>query len=292
MPLIPLEAYPGLAKIFGILGNLISCMVFLAPVPTFYRIYKNKCTEGFKSLPYVVALFSCMLWLFYGIMKTSSFYIISINTIGCGIEVIYCVMYIVYAPRHARKSTIIQFVGMNVVLFTLIYLLTTFAIPKDYKAIVLGWICVAMSVSVFAAPLSIVVRVVKTRSVKYMPFNLSLFLTLSAIIWFGYGFFKKDMCIYLPNVVGLLLGIIQMVLYVYYSRYGGKNDEEQDQGISIVVVNPLGLGSCDVFPFPLDENDDIIEEINQQLQVKKLGLEDENEKQEKNVEAIELGVVV
>lgn len=84
-----------------------------------------------------------------------------------------------------------------------------------------------------------------------------------------------------------------MVLYVYYSRYGGKSDEEQDQGISIVVVNPLGLGSCDVFPFPLDENDDIIEEvINQQIQVKKLGLEDENEKQEKNVEAIELGVVV
>ncbi|CAI8591485.1 unnamed protein product [Vicia faba] len=147
---------------------------------------------------------------------------------------------------------------MDVVLFTLIFLVTKFAIPEDYKVLILGWICVAVSVIGFAAPLMIVVRVVKTR-----------------IIWFGHGFFKHDVCIYLPNVVGFLLGIIRMVLYAYYSKYGGKNDDKQDQGISIVVVNPL------------DENDDIIEEVNsQQLQVKKHGLEDENEKQEKNVEAI------
>lgn len=84
------------------------------------------------------------------------------------------------------------------------------------------------------------------------------------------------------------------MLYAYYSKYGGEKDDEQDKVMSIVVVNPLGLGSCEVFPFPLDENDDIIGEvINQQLQVKKLGLEDENqEKQEKNVEPLEIEIVV
>ncbi|KAL5096364.1 hypothetical protein RYX36_000691, partial [Vicia faba] len=163
---------------------------------TFYRIYKNKCTEGFQSLPYLVALFSCMLWLFYGIIKTRSMFIVTINSIGCGIEVIYCIMYIAYAPRAARKSTIKTFVAMNVVLFTLILLVTQFAIPEDHKVHILGWICVVVSVIVFASPLMIVVRVVKTRSVQFMPFSLSLFLTLSAIIWFGHGFFKQDVCIY------------------------------------------------------------------------------------------------
>ncbi|MBD4020204.1 hypothetical protein GUI04_14560, partial [Xanthomonas citri pv. citri] len=43
---------------FGLLGNAVSFMVFLSPLPTFYKVYKKKSTEGFQSVPYVVGLFS------------------------------------------------------------------------------------------------------------------------------------------------------------------------------------------------------------------------------------------
>lgn len=73
-----------------------------------------------------------------------------------------------------------------------------------------------------------------------MPFLLSFFLTLSAVMWFFYGLLRKDYniavssykiynlircmkytifnCIYMqiPNVLGFSFGVTQMVLYVIY----------------------------------------------------------------------------
>lgn len=51
------------------------------------------------------------------------------------------------------------FVAMNVGLFSLILIVTHFLVKSSIRIQVLGWICVAISVSVFAAPLSIVVSV-------------------------------------------------------------------------------------------------------------------------------------
>jgi solute carrier family 50 protein (sugar transporter) len=80
--------------------------------PTFYRIYKNKSTEGFQSVPYVVALFSAMLWIYYALLKSDEYLLITSNSAGCVIETLYITMYLVYAPKKAkvrhRPSVIIR----------------------------------------------------------------------------------------------------------------------------------------------------------------------------------------
>ncbi|KAK4362743.1 hypothetical protein RND71_017984 [Anisodus tanguticus] len=61
-------------------------------------------------------------------------------------------------------------------------------------------------------------KVIKTKSVEYMPLLLSVFLTLSAVVWFFYGLLLRDINIAIPNVLGFFLGILQMVLYVIYNK--------------------------------------------------------------------------
>ncbi|XP_054817241.1 bidirectional sugar transporter N3-like [Prosopis cineraria] len=250
-----------LALTFGILGNFISFLVFLAPLPTFYRIYKKKSTEGFQSIPYLVALFSCMLWLYYAFLKTGAVLLITINSFGCVIEIIYILIFITYASTDVRKLTIKLIGAMNLGSFGLIMLVTQFAVhDASLRVHVLGWICVSISVSVFAAPLSIMAQVIRTKSVEYMPFMLSFFLTLSAVMWFAYGLFLRDICVAVPNVMGFALGLIQMVLYGIY-RDGKKKTREGEKEVGmetsakeaggVVVVGVSQRGSSEVFPDPV-----------------------------------------
>jgi solute carrier family 50 (sugar transporter) len=178
----------------------------------------------------VVALFSAMLWIFYALIKSNETFLITINAAGCVIETIYVVMYFVYAPKKAKLFTAKIMVLLNGGVFGVILLLTLLLFKGSKRVVLLGWICVGFSVSVFVAPLSIMVslriklcqdawtdrsinpisfdpcvsflmdriymcvqrRVIQTKSVEYMPFSLSLSLTLSAVVWFLYGLLIKD----------------------------------------------------------------------------------------------------
>ncbi|CAI9785047.1 unnamed protein product [Fraxinus pennsylvanica] len=230
----------------GILGNIISICVYLAPLPTFKRICREKSTTGFASLPYVVALFSSTVWMYYAFLKGNAILLISINSFGFIIETIYIALYLVYASKNIRYHTIMLLGLLDVVVFAIIFLVSFFIFNGNTRILVIGWICVAVSVCVFAAPLSIVFKVVRTRSVEFMPFFLSFFLTLSAVMWFAYGVLQKDLCIALPNVLGFGLGLVQMLLYGIYRK--SKPVIIEEKKLPEHVMNILFLGTTEVHP--------------------------------------------
>ncbi|CAH9086043.1 unnamed protein product [Cuscuta epithymum] len=207
---------------FGICGNIISFFVFLAPMPTFYQIYKKKSTVGFQSIPYVVALFSAMLWIYYAFLKTNTTLLITINSFGCFIETLYVAFFLFYSSKKSRIQTMKLLMLSVVGGFGAIVLVTQFAFKGAIRAQVVGWICLVFSLCVFVAPLCILTHVVRTKSVEHMPFLLSVFLTMSAVAWFFYGLLLKDFNIAIPNVLGFIFGILQIVLYAMYKNSAAK----------------------------------------------------------------------
>ncbi|KAJ0248689.1 Bidirectional sugar transporter SWEET12 [Hirschfeldia incana] len=232
---------------FGLLGNIISFAVFLSPVPTFYRIWKKKTTEDFQSLPYVVALFSAMLWLYYATQKKDVFLLVTINSFGCFIETIYIAIFVAFATKKARMLTVKLLLLMNFGGFCLILLLCQFLAKGTTRAKIIGGICVGFSVCVFAAPLSIIRTVIKTKSVEYMPFSLSLTLTISAVVWLLYGLALRDIYVAFPNVIGFVLGALQMILYVVFKYCKTPSDlvekELEAAKLPEVSIDMLKLGT-------------------------------------------------
>lgn len=263
-----------LVQTFGILGNIISFLVYLAPLPTFRQIYKKKSTLGYQSLPYVFALFSAMLWMYYALITDNSTLLISINSIGCFFEIIYIIVFLFYATTEAKRKAITEIVSLNVCCFGFALVFTLYQFQGDKRVDIVAWICTMVACLVFAAPLSIIWEVIKTRSVEFMPFALSFFLTLSAVVWFFYGFFKGDAFVALPNIGGFLLGVIQMVIYVVV-RNAGKIVLD-DQKVPEHIINIVMLGGPEVHPVVPRTNE--IENKNHENEDKK-----EEKEQEKSI---------
>lgn len=174
----------------------------------------------------MVALVSAIILIYYVLLEGSGngmIQVIIINAFGVFIETFYVVFYILYAPKKAKVQTI-----KLLLLFVVggcggIVLVIQFLFKGAHRAKIVGWICIVFSICTFVAPLCILRKVIKTKSVEYMPFLLSLFLTISAVLWFFYGFSLKKPVIYAPNILGFMFGVVQMVVYMVYKNPKEKN---------------------------------------------------------------------
>lgn len=70
--------------------------------PTFVRIYKRKSSEGYQSIPYVIGLFSAMLWIYYAMIKKNAMILITINVISFVMQIFYISFYLFYAPKKEK----------------------------------------------------------------------------------------------------------------------------------------------------------------------------------------------
>lgn len=203
--------------IFGILGNIFGAALFLAPVITFYRVIKRGTTEEFSGIPYVVALLNCLLYAWYGLPFVSSDNILVTASDGSGavLELIYVCLYLAYSPPK-NKRKIMGLLVAELALFGVIAVISMTALHHTARTYLVGIVAAALSVCMYGAPLSIMKLVVETKSVEYMPFFLSLFVFLCSLSWFVYGILGRDVFVGVPNGVGTVLGVAQLVLYWIY----------------------------------------------------------------------------
>ncbi|KAJ4845379.1 hypothetical protein Tsubulata_037303 [Turnera subulata] len=224
--------------VVGIIGNVISFFLFLSPVPTFIRIIKEKAVEDFKPDPYVATVLNCMMWCFYGMpfVKEDSILVLTINSIGLVIELIYVTIFFIYSPNKKRSriaiALVIEIIFMAIVVFVAMFFMHT---PKK-RAMFVGILCIVFNVIMYTSPLTVMRMVIKTKSVKYMPFYLSLANFCNGLVWAVYALLKFDINVFLPNGLGTLSGLLQLILYACYYK-STRWEDDDDRGKSEVELS-------------------------------------------------------
>ncbi|XP_012459952.2 bidirectional sugar transporter SWEET4, partial [Gossypium raimondii] len=212
-------------------------LYFIYDRPTFVKIYKKMAVEEFKPDPYIATAMNCMLWIFYGLpmVHPDSILVVTINSIGLAMELIYLSIFFLYAPNKGRAKVIgwlaLEILFLGVVAACTLTLRKTHAQRSD----LVGILCVIFGVLMYASPLTVMRKVIKTKSVKYMPFYLSLANFLNGVIWVTYALIRFDLYILIGNGLGALSGAIQLILYACYFKSTPKDDDENG------VVEPSEL---------------------------------------------------
>ncbi|CAM8913970.1 unnamed protein product [Rhodiola kirilowii] len=213
--------------IVGIIGNVISFGLFASPIPTFIKIIKNKSVQQFKPDPYLATVLNCAMWVFYGMpfVHPDSLLVITINGIGLAMELTYVTIFFIYSTWGKRRKIIIALLIELAFLVVLVVLTLKFVHGTKHRSMVIGLVCIVFNILMYASPLTVMKRVIRTKSVKYMPFLLSLANFLNGIVWVIYAALKFDPYILIPNGLGSLSGLVQLILYAVYYRTTNWDDE-------------------------------------------------------------------
>ncbi|KAL3630057.1 hypothetical protein CASFOL_023041 [Castilleja foliolosa] len=206
--------------VVAILGNIISIVLFLSPVQTFYRVWKKKSVEQYSAMPYLATFANCVLWLLYGLpmVHPHSMLVVSINGAGSSIEIVFLSLFFLFSDLKKRLRLVVVLVVEIVFLGGLAILVLTLAHTTKVRSSIVGSLAMAANILMYAAPLSVMKLVITSKSVEYMPFLLSLFSFINAICWTSYALIPLDPYLLVPNVIGTLLGLAQLILYATFYK--------------------------------------------------------------------------
>ncbi|XP_018731300.2 bidirectional sugar transporter SWEET1 isoform X1 [Eucalyptus grandis] len=223
----------------GVLGNATGLFLFLAPMVTFKRIIRNRSTEQFSGIPYVMTLLNCIVFTWYGLpfVSRNNILIWTINATGGVIEFTYIVIFIIFGPKKERMKVMGLF-ALIMTVFSAIASISLLALHGNTRKFFCGVAAALFSTVMFASPLSVMRLVIKTKSVEFMPFFLSLFAFLCALSWLIYGLLSGDPFVLVPNVFGTGLGIAQLILYaIYYKNRNHSESAIKDDFIEMDLEN-------------------------------------------------------
>ena len=211
------------STIFGWVGNALALYFYIAPIVPFVKVIKGQMT--WKQSPGVLLLCSflnCILWSDYGLI-TNQFLLYLANGLGGTITLIYITIFLIHvADRKVLLSLFYNFflICCIVEIYFVFYYLVPFKVT--------GIIANVFNVLMYAAPGEKIYQICKGASYQLIPIWSTIGGTACSTSWMCYGFYQNDYYVVIPNALGVLASIVQIVIFVIYRRKQ-KNQAQSEE---------------------------------------------------------------
>ena len=170
------------------------------------------------------------MWMTYGILKNEA-KVWSCNSVSVIIGLYYFASFARFSPKKSptlpgSMSQHVKATASAVITSILLGLTMT----RTRAASIIGNAAVGVCIALFASPLAALKTVFKTKSAESIPLPFAIVTTLNCILWSIVGILDmKDIKIWLPNILGLGCGLLQIALKLIYGNGKGYTSEESIQ---------------------------------------------------------------
>lgn len=253
--------------ILKVVTSLSSLGIYVSPIPSMRCIWRNKSSGEMQLIPLVglfvnchlrykaIAIHSFALVLtplypnrtLYGISIHDLFPMVSTFLFGEIMAVVYIAIFTRVTSNRNYVRKICGYGCVPTVLVSLYACMAWAGLTHQSMAqtgVVLGYVCVLSSIALFTSPLMTVRKVVQTRNAESIPIALVTVGFISNTLWTFYGMAADEVFVWAPNVVCVLMGLVQILLYVKYNPKKRPESSLMDN-ITVVCVDETEFSKID-----------------------------------------------
>ena len=202
-------------KIAPVLGVFMSEFLALGPLSAVLACRKSKSLGELNPLIFPLLFGNSIGWVIYS-SATLNPYVFAGNAGGVVLSLFYLLSAYSLTTCAATKSR------LEIITLFLLGLwcgVGFSAAIMDDKALgvnIIGFLANTVVFLLFASPLLTFSKVISTKDSSSINRPFAICQVLNCVTWFAYGLAISDVYIALPNFVGLLLGLAQVVLILMY----------------------------------------------------------------------------
>lgn len=202
----------GFRDIVATSASFCTILQFFTGILVCQKYVRNGTTGDSSPFPFVSGFLSTCIWLRYGFLLQDPSLII-VNSIGASLLLAYVVTFYFYT---ITKSVVVkQMLGVTAVLLVLLCY-TQYETDLGRAKTYVGFVASLMTILFFAAPLTMLAHVIKTKSADILPLPLIMSTFVCCLQWFVYGYILEDPFIQVPNVLGTLISGFELLLFLIY----------------------------------------------------------------------------
>ena len=203
---------------FKIIATISNVVLQISPLRIVTEMRLHKSTMGFSSAP-LIALTACgYQWSFYGYFAFSAtdnvgfLTLVYANVLGLVLGLYYVTTYYMHSSSSVWSRDNVAFL----VLFVLEALYCTVYETNLERALILaGLLSAALSILVSLAPMVSLAAAVTAKSTHALPVDIIAASFASSVLWTALGFSLGDRWVWLPNLTGTVLGLVQFTVITY-----------------------------------------------------------------------------
>ncbi len=203
-------------------------MMWASPLLAVLKARQNKSLGDLNPLPWSITVLNCIGWGAYGMM-TRDPYIFFANVGGVifGMFLVLVSVNLLGKPNltvsEERNLVALESIvlgGITAWLLILFFLISVLGDGyHDIAVVAVGTVGDVCTLVYYMAPLSTSITIVKTKDASSLFMPMIVINLFNATLWTVYGIFALGaITVWLPNTIGIVLSLVQIVLYFMFKK--------------------------------------------------------------------------